>query len=117
MQDYRLKQDRLAGVSERYKQASTGVTELSKAMARLSEELDTVKAEMEERGTNMTDSGPLVRIKQALTRLRAETQQMELRIGVIQHILLAGHVRNQGGLVADLHKAHDEVAQAPIEQW
>jgi len=39
-----------AGVSEKYKQASGGVTELSKTMARLSEELDKVKAEMDERG-------------------------------------------------------------------
>lgn len=31
----------------------------------------------------MTDAGPLVRIKQALTRLKQEVQQMEVRIGVV----------------------------------
>ena len=34
------------------------------------------------------DVGPLVRIKQALTRLKQEVQQMEVRIGVVCIVLL-----------------------------
>ena len=49
----------------------------------MTESLDRVKAEMDERGTNMIDAGPLVRIKQALTRLKAECTQMDIRIGVV----------------------------------
>ena len=38
---------------------------------------------MDERGTSMTDTGPLVKIKQSLTRLKKDTTQMDLRIGVV----------------------------------
>ena len=37
----------------------------------------------------MTDASPLVKIKQALTRLRAETAQMDVRIGVVGIALIA----------------------------
>ena len=49
----------------------------------VTEELEGVKAEMDEKGTSMTDAGPLVRVKQALTRLKAECTQMDVRIGVV----------------------------------
>ena len=38
---------------------------------------------MDEKGTSMTDAGPLVKIKQSLTRLKSECTQMEVRIGVV----------------------------------
>lgn len=49
----------------------------------VTEELESVKAEMDEKGTSMTDAGPLVRVKQALTRLKTECTQMDIRIGVV----------------------------------
>ena len=49
----------------------------------MTEELEGVKAEMDEKGTSMTDAGPLVRVKQALTRLKAECTQMDVQIGVV----------------------------------
>ena len=52
----------------------------------VTEELEGVKAEMDEKGTSMTDAGPLVRVKQALTRLKAECTQMDVRIGVVRKI-------------------------------
>ena len=52
----------------------------------MSEELEGVKAEMDEKGTSMTDAGPLVRVKQALTRIKGECTQMDIRIGVVGHV-------------------------------
>ena len=52
----------------------------------VSEELEGVKAEMDEKGTSMTDAGPLVRVKQALTRIKGECTQMDIRIGVVSHV-------------------------------
>ena len=49
----------------------------------MTEALEGVKAEMDEKGTSMTDAGPLVRVKQALTRLKAECTQMDVQIGVV----------------------------------
>lgn len=83
IQDFRKSQDELAEVKGKYNQGSGGVTSLARELAQISEELETVKAEMDQRGTSMTDAAPLVKIKQALTRLKAESTQMEIRLGVV----------------------------------
>ncbi|XP_067040512.1 intraflagellar transport protein 57 homolog [Acropora muricata] len=83
LQEFRSLQDTLAEIKERYRQGSGGVTELTKTLAQITEELESAKAQIDERGTNMTDAGPLVRIKQASTRLKQEVQQMDVRIGVV----------------------------------
>lgn len=107
MQEYRLQQDSLAGTTERYKQASVSVTDLSRQLARVTEQLEVIKAQMDERGTSMTDAGPLVKIKQALTRLRADVQEMELRIGVVQHTLLTAKLKNKNTVVHSMN-THSE---------
>lgn len=83
IQEFRKCQDELAEVKGKYNQGSGGVTSLARELAQISEELESVKAEMDQRGTSMTDAAPLVKIKQALTRLKAESTQMEIRIGVV----------------------------------
>lgn len=103
LQEFRSLQDTSAETKERYRQGSGGVTELTKSLAQITEELETVKAQMDERGTNMTDAGPLVRIKQALTRLKQEVQQMDVRIGVVEHSLLTAKLRDRSAIREDMH--------------
>lgn len=83
IQEFRKCQDVLAEVKEKYSQGSGGVTTLARELAHVSEDLEAVKAEMDQRGTSMTDAAPLVKIKQALTKLKAESTQMEVRLGVV----------------------------------
>ena len=52
---------------------------------------------MDEKGTSMTDAGPLVRIKQSLTRLKTESTQMEVRIGVVRGRDGRGYEGEEGG--------------------
>ena len=40
------------------------------------------------------DAGPLVRIKQALTRLKQEVQQMDVRIGVVSFVVVDSTVES-----------------------
>ena len=98
IQDYRAKQDNLAVLKEKYNQSSGGVTELTQQLSQITDELEQVKMQMDERGTNMTDAGPLVRIKQALSKLRQECTEMDLEVGVLEHSLLQGKVREKLGL-------------------
>ncbi|XP_065668359.1 intraflagellar transport protein 57 homolog [Hydra vulgaris] len=98
VQEYRNSQDKLAVIKEKYNQSSGGVTELTQTLSQLTEELELVKIQMDERGTNMTDSGPLVRIKQALVKLQQESIEMEVQIGVLEHSLLQGRLREKLGL-------------------
>ncbi len=47
--------DELARVSEQYQEVNGGVTERQRVLSLITEELDAVKQEMEERGSSMTD--------------------------------------------------------------
>jgi len=93
--DYRSSQDRFAQAKEKYKEGSTGVSERSRALAELTEELEKIKIDMEEKGSSMTDGAPLVKIKQTLNRLKSESTEMDIRIGVIEHVLRQAHFRNK----------------------
>lgn len=96
--EYRAAQDQLAHVKEQYKTVSGGVTERSRILAQISDELEQVKQEMEERGSSMTDGTPLVNIRKALTRLKTEISQMDVRIGVASHTLLQAKLKEKGNL-------------------
>lgn len=100
---YRRLKDRLAEVEEKYRTAGSTVTEQSRTLAQITEELDGIKAQMDEKGTTMTDSGPLVKIKQALTKVKNELVQMELRIGVLQHVVITAKVNDKTAMQRDMH--------------
>eukprot|EP00047_Mylnosiga_fluctuans_P004796 m.236650 g.236650 ORF g.236650 m.236650 type:complete len:418 (+) comp13005_c0_seq1:41-1294(+) len=101
--DYRSQQDALAAVTTRWNQSSGGVDELSRELTRLTEDLDKVKGQLDEKGTSMTDASPLVKIKQALTKIKMEISQMDVRVGVIQHILLSASLREKSAMVHGMH--------------
>ncbi|EMP37846.1 Intraflagellar transport protein 57 like protein [Chelonia mydas] len=82
------------------------VQEYRTAQAQLSEiteVLEKVKQEMEEKGSSMTDGAPLVKIKQALTKLKQETVQMDIRIGVVEHTLLQSKLKEKSNMTRDMH--------------
>ncbi|CAL8090010.1 unnamed protein product [Calicophoron daubneyi] len=93
LNEYKSIQDSLTEVTMKYRDASGGITERSRTLAEISEELERVKNEMDERGSSMTDGSPVVRIKQAIQRLKSEMTAMDIRTGVLEHILLRTHLR------------------------
>jgi len=112
VQEYRGNQDKLAVIQEKYNQSNGGVTELTQTLSHITEELEQVKQQMDERGTNMTDSGPLVRIKQALSKLQQETVEMEVQIGVLEHTLLQSKLREKLGLEKKVNKLNQNQREA-----
>ena len=64
------------------------MTDRSRQLADTADDLEAVKAEMEERGSSMTDGTPLVNIRKSLARMKQEVVTMDVRIGVVQHTLL-----------------------------
>lgn len=64
------------------------VQQQSARLNQLTEDLEHVKTEIQEREEQMTDSKPLINIKRALDDLKGEIKHMELRIGVLQHTVL-----------------------------
>uniref|UniRef100_A0A3P9JL54 Intraflagellar transport protein 57 homolog n=1 Tax=Oryzias latipes TaxID=8090 RepID=A0A3P9JL54_ORYLA len=103
VQEYRSAQAKLSEAKERYQQASGGVTERSRVLAEISEELDKVKQEMEEKGSRMSDAAPVVKINQSLTKLKQEIVQIDLRIGVVEHTLLQAKLKEKSNMTRDMH--------------
>eukprot|EP00057_Strongylocentrotus_purpuratus_P013718 XP_011668192.1 PREDICTED: intraflagellar transport protein 57 homolog isoform X2 [Strongylocentrotus purpuratus] len=104
LQDFRGTQDGLAEVKEQYRQASGGVTERTRQLAEVTEELERIKQEMEERGSSMTDGSPLVKIKQALQRLKNEVIQMDVRVGVVEQNRLQAKLKDKTNMQRDMNK-------------
>lgn len=104
LNEFRSQQDSFTSQSDRYKASSTGVTELTKELTKLSEELESLKSQTDERGANMTNPEPVVKIKQALNKMKADMTQMDLRIGVLQHTLLSAKLRSKVNMIRDMHE-------------
>lgn len=103
IQEHRGAQAKLSQARERYQQASGGVTERTRVLAEISEELERVKQEMEEKGSSMSDGAPVVRIKQSVTKLKQEVVQMSVRVGVVEHTLLQAQLREKSLMTRDMH--------------
>ncbi|XP_076155950.1 intraflagellar transport protein 57 homolog [Alosa pseudoharengus] len=104
--EYRTAQSQLSQAKELYQQGSGGVTERTRTLAEISEELEKVKQEMEEKGSSMSDGAPVVRIRQSLTKLRQESQQMDVRMGVVEHTLLQARLHQKNTMTRDMHATH-----------
>ena len=48
-------------------------------------------------------AAPLVKIKQSLTKLRQETAQMDIRVGVVEHTLLQSKLKEKPNMTRDMH--------------
>ena len=99
--EYQGKQDKLTEVQEEYNRKSESLNELSNALTQVSDELESIKGKMNDRGTSMTDTSPLIKIKSALTQLRGEAKQMEIRIGIVNHTLVAKKLKSDSATRAE----------------
>eukprot|EP00873_Tetraselmis_striata_P036081 jgi/Tetstr1/456345/TSEL_043081.t1 len=96
--EYRLVRERLGEVQERYGKSSEAISELTNELGRVTEELAEVQRVLEERGSNISDTSPVVKIKEAINTLKSELLNMEVRIGVVEHSLLQVSLRDRGRL-------------------
>ncbi|XP_076043252.1 intraflagellar transport 57 [Oratosquilla oratoria] len=101
--EYRNLQNVAAESREQYRLVSSRLVEKSHLLAQISDELDRVKHEMEERGSSMTDGTPLVNIRKGLTRVKQEITAMDVRIGVVEQKLLQAKLKDKSNLQRDMH--------------
>ncbi|CAF0872569.1 unnamed protein product [Brachionus calyciflorus] len=95
MQALRNYQDRLAEIKETFRVRYSGVTERSNILNQVTNELQRVKEEMEEAGQSMTDGSPLIKIKKAMENIKLDMKNMDVRIGVLEHILIQAKLRHK----------------------
>ncbi|RLN32082.1 hypothetical protein BBJ28_00020211 [Nothophytophthora sp. Chile5] len=96
-QEFAALRETLQAASELSKAGADRVNGMTAAFAETTEQLRETKGVMDDRGAKMTDTSPLVRIKDALKTLAAEIQTFELRLGVVGHTLLQAKSRQASG--------------------
>lgn len=120
LNEYRVLQDQLFKVKDTYKSISGGVAERNRQLSVLTDRLETVKQQMEERGSSMTDGSklvgengisvqlfvlaPLVNIKRGIAKVKTEISEMDVRIGVLECVLLQLKLRDKKVLDEDLNR-------------
>ncbi|KOX75331.1 Intraflagellar transport protein 57 like protein [Melipona quadrifasciata] len=103
LKQYQMFQDELSKIKEQYRDASGGVTERTRIFNKLSEELEHVKKEMDERGSSMTDGTPLINIKKTITKMKTEISEMNIRIGVLEYSLMCARIRDRTQFQEDMN--------------
>ena len=81
-------QARATQLEGEHRQRTSAVAALTSEIGQMADDLEDAKARMDEHGSSMTDQAPLVRIKAALGKLRAESRALDLRVGVTGHSVM-----------------------------
>ena len=93
--EYRQQREKINSNQEQYKSVTDNVSELSNELATVTARLNEIKAIVDERGSNLSDSSPLVRIKAAIAKLNEELRGMDVRIGVAEHSMLSVNIKRR----------------------
>eukprot|EP00940_MAST-03C_sp_MAST-3C-sp2_P002929 g2929.t1 len=89
---FRELQQKLQETQKQYQTTQESVQDLSETLSTISSRLEELKELQDSKGSSMTDTAPLVRMKKALKKLREEMKQMEIRIGVLSHTLMQANM-------------------------
>jgi len=101
--DHFQTQAELQTVQAQHSELNEVVMNLQIELKTIVEELETVKGEMEERSTVATDTAPVQKLKESFKKLRADTRQLGVRIGVVNHTLLQAKLRQKPNDKAKLY--------------
>lgn len=91
---YSSLKDELDVIEKRSSTTTEHVNQLTNDLATISDQLDEMKGTMTDRGNSMTDTSPLVQIKQALKSIKTEVVSFDLQIGVVSHTLMQQKLRS-----------------------
>lgn len=93
--EFRGTQSNLDSLQESYNSLQREIAELTQELADKTDAIEQIKNNVSDRNNTMTDVSPLRKINTALTQLKKEVQEMELRIGVVAQTLLQAKLKNQ----------------------
>lgn len=92
-----------------YNKKAENVSDRQAELQRIAEQLEEIRANMDEKGQNISDSTPVMRIKNAIKKLNEELHDMEVRIGVVSHTLLQLSLKNKREMqAASLEEEEDD---------
>uniref|UniRef100_A0A0N5CH10 Intraflagellar transport protein 57 homolog n=1 Tax=Strongyloides papillosus TaxID=174720 RepID=A0A0N5CH10_STREA len=92
---FRQTQDRLSENTQQYKALSTGLTQRSDILSQLTEEIDQLKQQVEEQGSKNTDGAPMIRIKQAISKLENDIVTLNVQIAIIEQQIIINDMNDR----------------------
>lgn len=81
--EYKNTKAKLKSLEESKNNHTKKAEELTERLNEVTEELTLIKKKIDEKGASLTDNAPLVEIRTALQKLRAENKELDVRIGVL----------------------------------
>lgn len=85
--DYKHAQNELQRLENAHTEHTENNRDLADDFEVISEKLDNLKKKVDEKASGMTDAKPLIDIRAAIQRLRAENKEMDIRIGILDYDL------------------------------
>ncbi|CAP23340.2 Protein CBR-CHE-13 [Caenorhabditis briggsae] len=102
MSKFKRATDTRAELREKYKAASVGVSSRTETLDRISDDIEQLKQQIEEQGAKSSDGAPLVKIKQAVSKLEEALQTMNVQIGALEQSILNTYLRDHFNFSANL---------------
>jgi len=93
--NYRTRNTELEKKTQEYNTLNESHEALLEELRQSTDEYEQLRGEMAERSQTVQDTAPLVKIKDALKRLKSDICQMDLRIGVVNHTLMQAKLRQR----------------------
>ncbi|WIA38068.1 hypothetical protein OEZ86_001437 [Tetradesmus obliquus] len=113
MVQYQDTRQELLAAQEDYNRCTELISERNNELHRLASALQDAKQQLDIRGSNLSDTSPLVLLKAAMASLKAELRQMELRIGVVSHQVVSLSLRDKQAALVDAAKQRQRLRDAP----
>jgi len=85
---YKTQSEDLKKLSAHYNNLSNSIKEMNENYRGISEKLEVILLKTNEHTGSMTDSSPVVKIKDAYKTMLAEIKSMDVRMGVLSHTIL-----------------------------
>ncbi|OZC12828.1 hypothetical protein X798_00462 [Onchocerca flexuosa] len=101
-----LAKERITEAKEKYKEISGGISERTQKLQHVSDEVEQIKQQIDERSLRNSDGAPMLRLKQALQKMESEILIMNVQISVIEQSLLQSQFNSRAAYNAyfqDLH--------------
>lgn len=91
----RSKQNELAAISEQYKENSGLLNSRTEELNTLNGEIEQLKQQIEEQGTQNTSGAPILKIKQALLKMDKDCYVMRVQIATLEQALMQTQLANR----------------------
>mgnify|MGYP003684224177 CR=1 FL=1 len=105
---YKNQSEELKKLSAHYTNLNASIKEMNESYRLVGEKLEQIQAKTNEHSGTMTDSSPVVKIKESLKNILGEIKTMDVKMGFLSHTILqyktkerSQNMKNNKNLVGD----------------